>query len=188
MTITRFAVTTTALLVPFAAAAQSPLKICSLLTPSELSAAGVTSGSVKLFPDDSAALKKGSVPGLTVDLRLEQCTTEYSTSVAAIPVRWSVITAPGPIDKAAWSKLLKAMDSDDKKKPDPTDKAVKVDGVDCEVFSWRADKGGKQVHAVNCASQKGARYVDLEIAQSDRAKLPSANAVKQLLDKMLSRL
>jgi hypothetical protein len=177
-----------ALVAPLSVIAQDAVKACALLTPEDLSIVGIRVTAKGLFPDDSVLLKKGQITGLVTDLRMDQCTSAMDANFAAFPVRWSVATAKEAIDKKTWDQMNVALDAEEKKQPDPAAKAIKIDGVDCETFSWLEKKAGKRIYAINCGALKGKRLASLEFAHSDSTKLPPALAVKQLLDKLLGRL
>lgn len=166
-------------------AALDSTKICALLTREELAATGVAI--TGLFPDDSVSLKKDSVPGLITDMQMDQCTSEMAAHDTAFPVRWSVATTKDPIDKKAWDKMADALDQDEKEKADDSERRLIIEGIDCETFSW-PEKSGKHIYAVSCTAHKSTRHVTIEFAHTDRAKLLPAKTVKQLLDKMLTRL
>jgi hypothetical protein len=168
-------------------AAYDATKVCALLTPQELMAAGIAITAQGLMPDESLFLKKGELPGLVTDLQIDECTSEMAVEYTAFPVRWSVGTAKDPIDKKTWDKMAEAIGQDEKEGADHPDQRFTIEGVDCEMFSW-PEKAGKRTYAMNCTGQKGTRYVTLEVAHADRAKLLPAKTVKQLLDKMLARL
>jgi hypothetical protein len=176
------------LLLPWPATAQEGVKVCSLLTRDEVASAGATVTSRGLMADEPVMLKKGSLPGIVTDVRMDQCTTEMAASYAAFPARWSVASTKEALDKKTWDKMNEALSEGEKKEPDPAQKAVNIEGVDCDTYSWLEKKGGKRIYTVNCTALKGKRIVSLEFAQADKAKLPSAKATKQLLDVMLKRL
>lgn len=175
------------LAVPWPAVAQEGVKVCALLTREEVSSAGAVV-TARLMADEPVMLKKGSLPGIVTDMRMDQCTTEMAAAYAAFPARWSVASTKEALDKKAWDKMNEALSEGEKKEPDPAQKAVNIEGVDCENFSWLEKKGGKRIYAVNCSALKGKRMVSLEFAQADKGKLPSAKTTKQLLDVMLKRL
>lgn len=173
---------------PWPAIAQDGVKACALLTRDEVASAGVSVTARGLMPDEPVVLKKGSLPGIVTDMRMDQCTTEMAAGYAAFPARWSVASTKEALDKKAWDKMNEALSEGEKKEPDPAQKAVNIDGVDCETFSWPEKKGGKRIYAISCSAFKGKRVVSLEFAQTDKSKLPSAKTTKQLLDVMLKRL
>ncbi len=181
-------VVVSSLAIPWPAIAQEGVKICSLLTREEVASAGAAVTSRGLMADEPAMLKKGSLPGIVTDMRMDQCTTEMAGGYAAFPARWSVASTKEALDKKTWDKMNEALSEGEKKEPDPAQKAVTIEGVDCETFSWLEKKGGKRIYAVGCTALKGKRMVSLEFAQADKGKLPSAKATKQLLDVMLKRL
>ncbi|THJ16407.1 MAG: hypothetical protein CAF42_014725 [Nitrospira sp. CG24B] len=160
------------------------LKICTLLTREELASVGVAV--TGLFPDDSASLKKGSLPGLITDMQMDQCTSEMAGQYTAFPVRWSVSTTKDPIDKKAWEQMADALDQNEKKSAGDSEQRLTIEGIDCSTFS--GPMNGKQIYEVGCTAFKSNHSVTLEFAQIDKAKLPPAKTVKRLLDKILSRL
>jgi hypothetical protein len=168
-------------------AASNSTKVCALLTREELMATGVAITAQGLMPDDPVSLKKGSLPGLITDIKIDQCTSEMAAHDTAFPVRWSVGTTKDPIDKKAWEKMADALDQDEKESAGDSEQRLTIDGTDCETFSW-PEKAGKHIYAVSCTAHKGAHHVTLEFSHTERAKLLPAKTVKQLLDKMLARL
>ena len=162
-------------------------KVCGLLTPQELMAAGIAITAQGLMPDESLFLKKGELPGLITDVQIDECTSEMAVEYVAFPVRWSVGTTKDPIDKKAWDKMADALGQDEKDGADHAEQHFTIEGVDCERFSW-LEKAGKRTYAMSCTGHKGTRHVTLEVAHVDQAKLLPAKTVKQLLDKMLARL
>ncbi len=167
-------------------AASDSTKVCALLTREELMAAGVAITAQGLMPDDPVSLKKGSLPGLITDIQIDQCTSEMAAQYTAFPVRWSVGTTKDPIDKKAWEKMADALDQDEKKSAGDSEQRLTTEGIDCYTFS--GPMNGKQIYEVGCTAFKSNHSVTLEFAQIDKAKLPPAKTVKQLLDKMLARL
>jgi hypothetical protein len=168
-------------------AAYDSTKVCGLLTPQELMAAGIAITAQGLMPDESLFLKKGELPGLITEVQIDACTSEMAVEYPALPVRWSVGTSKDPIAKKAWDKMADALGQDEKESADPVAQRFTIEGVDCETFSW-SEKAGKRTYAMSCTGHKGTRHVTLEVAHVDRAKLLPAKTVKQLLDKMLARL
>jgi hypothetical protein len=173
---------------PVAATAQTGVaKVCNLLTKEELAAVGVAIK--QLLPDDSVSLKKGQIPGLTLDVRMEQCTSPTTAATVIFPVRWSVVSVQQPMDKQAWKKLAEAIGADDEKKtPDPEAKDFSIGTAECATYSWIQSKGAKRISLLQCADVKERQQASVEFAHTDRSKLPSPQQVKQLLDKLLSRL
>lgn len=168
-------------------AASGATKICALLTREELMAAGIAITAQGVIPDDSVSLKKGSLPGLITDIKMDQCTSEMAAHDTAFPVRWSVGTTKDPIDKKAWEKMADALDQDENESGGDSEQRLTIEGTDCETLSW-PEKSGKQIYAITCTAHKGAHHITLEFAHTDRAKLLPAKTVKRLLDKMLARL
>jgi hypothetical protein len=162
-------------------------KVCALLTPQELTTAGITLTAQGLMAGEPQFVPKGIVPGLVTDLQANECTSEMAVEYTAFPVRWSVTTSKDRIDRATWNKMSDALDGQEKKIPDPAEQQFVIEGMDCETFSWLA-KGGKRIYAMSCTGHKEFHHVTLEFAHGDRAKLPPAKTVKQLLDKILARL
>lgn len=185
-----FAVFVLTLMAAHQCPAQPSLKVCSLLSKEDLLTAGIAVTARGLFADDPVTLKKGSLPGLSTDMRLEQCTSEMSGQFAAFPVRWSVATARDAMDRKAWKQMLEALDKGEEKDKNasPDDKSTRVGDADCENFSWLEKKNGPRIFAVNCGTTTARQQLTLEFAHRDKTKLPSVNKTKELLDKMLGRL
>lgn len=162
-------------------------KVCGLLTPQELKTAGITLTAQGLMADEPQFVPKGTMPGLITDLQMNECASEMAVEYTAFPVRWSVTTTKDRIDRTTWNNMSDALDAQEKKIPDPAEQQFIIEGIDCETFSWSA-KAGKRVYAMSCTGHKEFHHVTLEFAHGDRAKLPPAKTVKQLLDKMLARL
>jgi hypothetical protein len=175
-------------LMPFAQNVNAEIKVCSLLTPSEIASVGVKISANALIVDGPTPLKKGAIPGLSTDLLMYQCTGEFSKNFAAFLVRWDLALAKDALDKKAWKKLNETLDNGEKKDPGSNEKLTVISGTECSEFSWAEKKGGKRIYAVNCGEIKGKQMVSLEFANDDQKKLPSVSQVKQLLDKMLARL
>ncbi|MGZ8367024.1 MAG: hypothetical protein ACXWWG_11990 [Nitrospira sp.] len=71
-------------------AAYDSTKVCGLLTPQELKAAGIAITAQGLMPDESLFLKKGELPGLITEVQIDACTSEMAVEYPALPVagRW----------------------------------------------------------------------------------------------------
>ncbi len=71
-------------------AAYDSTKVCGLLTPQELMAAGIAITAQGLMPDESLFLKKGELPGLITDVQIDECTSEMAVEYVALPSagRW----------------------------------------------------------------------------------------------------
>ena len=108
---------------PWPAIAQDGVKACALLTRDEVASAGVSVTARGLMPDEPVVLKKGSLPGIVTDMRMDQCTTEMAAGYAAFPARWSVASTKEALDKKAWDKMNESLSEGEKKEPDPAQKA-----------------------------------------------------------------
>jgi hypothetical protein len=122
---------------------------------------------------------------LNTDIKVDTCMSEFAADFTAPPVGWSVNTPKERLDKKAvyqWHKKfhLHLLDEND-----AADQHVSIDEVDCLIHT---DIDEKPLHEIACFGHKDGHYVLLGLTHKDKAKLPSAKTVKQLLDKMLARL
>jgi hypothetical protein len=162
-------------------------KVCDLLTKAELSAAGLTVD--RLLPDYPAFVKKGSVPGVNVDSRIDQCLPSTALEDGTFPVRWSVFTLAEPLDKKRWQQLAEAMEAKEPKAvADPSLREFRIGDSDCETRTWYLNKTAKPILVVSCTEGKGRYQVSVEVTHRDPRKLVSPEKVKLLLDRILGRL
>ena len=166
--------------------AQEPVKTCRLLSVPEIEAIGFKVPE-PLLDDDSNLIKKGALPGIHSDLRLDQCTSQVGLA-AIVPYRLGVASSKEPADKRSWQAMAKALDNEEKASKDSSPELVKVEQTECEYTAWTTQRPNTRIHELSCYGFKGNRMVTLSFNAFDRVNLPAPQKMLLLLNKILSRL
>lgn len=162
------------------AVAQAP-GACSLLSPQEITATAAHAAG-KLSPDAPVRLTPKEVPGLPSALQMDQCVGEVRAS-GAVAARINLITAGRDLSAAEWQRAEKALE-------DPKDARTgaapqKIADAQCFQHTWTTRR---TVHEVTCFRTLGPHHVSVGFEHEDRAKLPPAAKVAELLGKAVARL
>jgi hypothetical protein len=165
--------------------AQPSLKVCSLLTPAEMAAAGVTLSSRGLFPDDPVTLTRAVEPALPSDVWVAQCTSAYEPALADFPIRFSVMKASKALSRPDWDAVGKALAEDDDPPPGPI---TEVGEHRCERYTQTASRKGVAAAVLACTVASGPYFLTVEIARSSAAQLPTPAQGAALLSQMKRRL
>lgn len=166
--------------------AQEAVRSCRLLSLAEVEAVGAKVPG-PLSDDESVLIKKGTLPEIPLDLRLDQCTSQIGAG-GMVPYRLTIAHAKEPMDKRGWQSLLKALDKDEKPSANSTSEPVKVGQTDCEYLSWQTRRKNTRIFELGCFGYKGNRQIGISFSAFERSQLPTPQKIGPLLEKVLSRL